>query len=159
MLKGARRPVLHGRPRHWPRSCLTPASQVFIVDCKVSPECGFLFLVAISTAQLSPDFLFVQNMLNAHAVSHCQDEALHGCTQLLNFLGSFVLLGVLLSNLALLESSARPAVHLLRQRLQVLNLFSSLPSNHPTISLSGSSRSWISTGQTIQRGQLMHLAR
>ena len=117
------------------------------------------FSVAISTAQLSPDFLFVQNMLNAHAVSHCQDEALHGCTQLLNFLGSFVLLSVLLGNLALLESSAGPAVHLLRQRLQVLNLFSSLPSNHPTISLSGSSRSWISTGQTIQRGQLMHLAR
>ena len=115
------------------------------------------FFFQLPSAQHSCPWLICLEL--AHAVSFCQDEALHGCTQLLNFLGSFVLLGVLLSNLALLESSARPAVHLLRQRLQVLNLFSSLPSNHPTISLSGSSRSWISTGQTIQRGQLMHLAR
>ena len=59
---------------------------------------------------------------------YCQDEALHGRSQLLNSLGSLVLLPIMLGNLSLVESSAGPAVHLLRERMQVPIFFSvSLP--------------------------------
>ena len=90
--------------------------------------------VNISTALLSsPAFLHsIQiDICPAHAVSQWQDEAVHGRAQLVNSLGSFVLLGLLLGDLALLESAAGPAVHLLGQWLQVLwILFGSISSNH-----------------------------
>ena len=64
-----------------------------------------------------------------------QDEALHGRTQLLNPVSSIVLLSVLLGvddvlllllllgHVSHMESSARAAVQLLRERLQVLDSF------------------------------------